>query len=426
MVISRGEGCYLWDAEGRRYLDAVGGLWRTNIGLGRREMAQAIAEQAERLAFSNTFVDLTNDPSAMLAAKLAELAPEGLTRVHFTTGGSTAVDSAYRLAQFAQAAMGRPDKTHVIARRRSYHGSTYISMSIGMRDGDRVPEFVYKTDDIHHISAPLIRRPADEAAETARLVAEFEAKIAEVGADRIAAFFAEPIQASGGVIVPPDGYLKAMREVCRTHDILFVADEVVTGFGSLGDWFASDGYFGIDPDIVCVAKGLSSGYQPVGAVIFSEDIWRAMAGADRWFTNGFTYAGHPVACAAALKNIEIMEREGILENAARVGSYFQARLAELTGLPVVGETRGVALIACVECVADKATMRKLPDEIDIGKRISDAAEALGLMVRPMGHQNVMSPPLVITEEQVDFTVDTLARAVREVTDALVRDGVRIG
>ncbi|MEM0946677.1 MAG: aminotransferase [Pseudomonadota bacterium] len=426
MVISRGEGCYLWDADGRRYLDAVGGLWCTNIGLGRREMAQAIAEQAEKLAFSNTFVDLTNDPAAMLAARLAELAPSGLSRVHFTTGGSTAIDSAYRLAQYAQSAMGRPDKTHVIARRRSYHGSTYVSMSIGLRDGDRVPEFVYKTDDIHHISAPFIRRPADEAAETARLVAEFEAKIAEVGADRIAAFFAEPIQASGGVIVPPEGYLKAMREVCRAHDILFVADEVVTGFGRLGHWFASEGYFGIDPDIVCVAKGLSSGYQPIGAVLFSDDLWQAMAGADRWFTNGFTYAGHPVACAAALKNIEIMEREGILANARTVGAYFQSRLEQLNSLPIVGETRGAALIACVENVADKSTMRMLPDEIDIGKRISDAAEARGLMVRPMGHQNVMSPPLVITEEQVDFTVDTLALAIGEVTDALVRDGVRLG
>ena len=426
LVISRGEGCYLWDAAGNRYLDAVGGLWCTNIGLGRKEMAQAIAEQAERLAFSNTFVDVTNDPAAMLSAKLAEIAPPGLNRVHFTTGGSTAIDSAYRLAQFAQAAMGRPKKSHMIARQRSYHGSTFISMSLGMRDGDRVPEFDYKSDTIHHISAPFIRRPADEAAETAKLVAEFEAKIAEVGADRIAAFFAEPIQASGGVIMPPEGYLPAMAEVCRKHDILFVADEVVTGFGRLGHWFGSQGYFGVTPDIICCAKGLSSGYQPIGAVIFSDAIWNAMASADRWFTSGFTYSGHPVACAAALKNIEIMEREGLLAHAREVGAYFHDRLAELDELPIVGETRGAGLFACLENVADPATMRPLPEDVDVGKRISNACEARGLMVRPMGHQNVMSPPLVITRDQIDTVVDTLREAIAEVADGLVREGVRLG
>ena len=307
LVISKGEGCYLWDADGNRYFDAVGGLWCTNIGLGRKEMANAIAEQAERLAFSNTFVDLTNDPAAMLSAKLAELAPGTLNRVHFTTGGSTAIDSAYRLAHLAQAAMGRPEKTHVIARRRSYHGSTYISMSIGKRDGDRIPEFPYETKTIHHVSPPFHRNPDDGETLTAKLVAELETKIAAVGAEKIAAFFAEPIQASGGVIVPPEGYLRAMAAVCRKHDILFIADEVVTGFGRVGHWFASFDEFGVMPDMVCCAKGLSSGYQPIGAVIFSDEIWKAVSG-DRWGTNGFTYSGHPVACASDRKNFEIIER----------------------------------------------------------------------------------------------------------------------
>ena len=426
LVISRGEGCYLWDANGNRYLDAVGGLWCTNIGLGRKEMAQAIAEQAERLAFSNTFVDVTNDPAAMLSAKLAEIAPAGMGHVHFTTCGSTAIDSAYRLAQYAQAAMGRPEKTHMIARQRSYHGSTYIAMSLGLRDGDRVPEFEYRSDTIHHVSAPFIRRPADEAAETAKLVAEFEAKIAEVGAEKIAAFFAEPIQASGGVVVPPEGYLRAMWETCRKHDILFVADEVVTAFGRLGHWFASDGHFGITPDIICCAKGLSSGYLPIGAVIFSDEIWAAMAGSDRWYTSGFTYSGHPVACAAALKNIEIIEREDLLGHARAVSGYFQSRLQDLGDLPIVGETRGVGLFACIENVADPVTMRPLPEELNIGKRISDASEARGLMVRPLGHQNVMSPPLIITRDQIDIIADTLRMAITEVADGLVREGVKLG
>ena len=426
LVITRGEGCHLWDAEGRQYLDAVGGLWCTNIGLGRREMAQAIAHQAERLAFSNTFVDMTNDPSACLATKLASLAPGDLTRVHFTTGGSTAVDTAARMVGFYQHAMGRPEKQGIVARDHSYHGSTYLSQSIGKRPGDRVDEFRYKHDGIWHLSVPNpYRRPEGmtEPEFCDALIAEFEALIADVGADRIGGFFAEPIQASGGVIVPPEGYLRRMWQVCQRHDILFVADEVVTAFGRLGHWFASWDEFGVQPDIICTAKGLTSGYIPMGAVIFSDRIWVAMAeGGLRWFTSGLTYAGHPVAAAAALKNIEIIEREDLLGNAARVGAYFETRLAGLKDLPLVGDVRGRKLMMCVECVADKDTKTLLTDSANESKRISNLCESLGLMVRPIGHLNVMSPPLVITEAQVDFVADTLERAIRQVADELVREG----
>jgi putrescine---pyruvate transaminase len=430
LVITRGEGCHLWDADGRQYLDAVGGLWCTNIGLGRKEMAQAIADQAERLAFSNTFVDMTNDPSARLAAKLASLAPGDLNRVHFTTGGSTAVDTAARMVGYYQHAMGRPEKQGIVARDHSYHGSTYLSQSVGKRPGDRVDEFRYKQDGIWHLSVPNpYRRPEGmtEAALCDALVAEFEALIAEVGADRIGGFFAEPIQASGGVIVPPEGYLRRMWEVCQRHDILFVADEVVTAFGRLGHWFASWDEFGVQPDIICTAKGLTSGYIPMGAMIFSDRIWDAMAaGGTRWFTSGLTYAGHPVAAAAALKNIEIIEREDLLGNAARVGAYFETRLAGLKGLPLVGDVRGRKLMMCVECVADKDTKTLLMDSANESKRISNLCESLGLMVRPIGHLNVMSPPLVITEAQVDFVVETLDRAIRQVADELVREGFALG
>jgi len=426
-VIVRGEGCWLWDEAGERYLDAVGGLWCTNIGLGRDDMARAIADQARKLAFSSTFVDLSNDPAARLAAKLAELAPGDLNRVHFTTGGSTAIDSAYRLAQYVQAARGFEGRTHVIARDNSYHGSTFIAMSIGLRDGDRVPGFTYEDKTIHHLSAPsLYRRPKgmEEGDLTAHLVAEFEARIAEIGAERIAAFFAEPIQASGGVLVPPPDYLARMAQVCRRHGILFVADEVVTGFGRLGEWFASEAVYGVTPDIICCAKGLSSGYQPIGAVIFSEELFKDMEG-HGWYVSGYTYAGHPVACAAALKNIEIIERDGILAHAAAVGANYQKAMRRLSDLPIVGDVRGACLIGCVENVADKATKRPFPDEVDIGRRISDAAEKRGLLVRPMGALNVMSPPLILTEDQVDFIEENLRAAIIEVTDDLVRDGVRV-
>jgi len=430
LVIARGEGCYLWDVEGRRYLDAVGGMWCTNVGLGRRDMAMAIADQVERLAFSNSFVDVTNEPSARLSAKLAALAPGDLNRVHLTTGGSTAVDTAVRMVWYYQSCMGRPAKTDIVARDHSYHGSTYLSQSVGKRPGDRVAEFRYKEDGIHHLTPPNpYRRPEgmSEAAFCDALVAEFETLIARIGADRIGGFIAEPIQASGGVIVPPPGYLRRMWEVCQRHDILFIADEVVTAFGRLGHWFASEAEFGVVPDMITCAKGLTSGYLPLGALIFSDRIWQAMAAkGDRWFTSGFTYSGHPVSCAAALKSIEIIETEGLLENAATVGDYFLERLTSLEALPLVGQVRGRRLMVCVENVADKLTKEPLPDGVNESKRISDAAEAMGLMVRPIGHLNVMSPPLTITRGQVDFVVDVLEKAIRKVTDELVREGHRIG
>lgn len=428
LVIERGKGCHLWDTDGNKYLDAVGGLWCTNIGLGRKEMAEVIAEQAERLAFSNTFVDMTNDSSALLAAKLASLAPGDLNRVHFTTGGSTAIDSAYRMVAFYQTCAGRPDKTQVIARDDSYHGSTFVAISIGKRAGDKVEEFRYKEDGIHHVSTPnTYRRPdgMSEAEFCDYLVAEFEAKIDEVGPENIGGFFAEPIQASGGVIMPPEGYLKRMWEVCQKHDILFIADEVVTGFGRIGHWFASKDAFGVQPDMICCAKGLSSGYQPIGAMIFSDRIYEALGG-DRWYASGFTYAGHPVACAAALKNIEIIEDERLLNHVQEVGPYFEARLKEFENLPMVGNVRGRKLMMCVENVADKETKELLPDELNVGKRISNIAEKHGLLVRPLGHLNVMSPPLVITRDEIDFVVEHLGKAISQVADDLVREGVKIG
>ena len=430
LVMARGEGCYLWDANGKRYFDAVGGMWCTNIGLGRREMADAIADQVMRLGYSNYFVDTANEPASMLAAKLASLAPGDLNRVHFTTGGSTAVDTAVRMVSFYHHAKGNPQKTDIVARENSYHGSTYLCQSVGKRNGDRVDEFRYKTEGIHHLTCPNpYRRPegTTEAEFCDWLIEEFEALIARIGADRIGGFIAEPIQASGGIIIPPKEYLRRMWEVCQRHDILFIADEVVTAFGRIGHWFASEDEFEVVPDIITTAKGITSGYIPLGAMIFSDRIWDVMAeGGQRWFTTGFTFAGHPVACRAALTNIAIMEREGLLAHAASVGTYFEERLQTLADLPLVGNVRGKKLMLCTENVANKATKELLPDGVNESKRISDTCEAMGLMVRPIGHLNVMSPALTITEGEVDFVVETLGRAIAKVTDDLVREGIRIG
>lgn len=427
MVIARGQGAHLEDGYGQEYLDSVGGMWCTNVGLGRSEMAQAIADQVEELAYASSFVDMTNGPAARLGAKLAELTPGDLNHVHFTTCGSTAIDSAYRMQAFYWACVGRPEKHQVIARHQSYHGSTFIGMSVGNRADDRAPEFQYKTDGIHHLSAPYEYRAPNGMSGTAFtdfLVAEFEEKIAEIGADHIGAFFAEPVMGSGGVIVPPEGYIRRMWEVCQKHNILFVADEVVTAFGRLGHWFASEAEFGIVPDMITCAKGITSGYLPLGATLFSDRMYEGMQGdPGRWFTSGYTYSGHPVCSAAALKNIEIIEREGLLQNAAEVGAYFEEQLGSLRDLDIVGDVRGKKLMMCVENVQNKETKELFPYEVNIGKRISDAAEKGGLIVRPIGHLNVMSPPLTLTKQDVDFLVGVLGEAISSVTRDLKSQGL---
>ena len=423
LPIDRGAGAYLVDSDGREYLDAVGGMWCTNIGLGRDEMADAIAQQVRELAYANPFVDITNGPAGLLCEKLAELAPGDLNRVFLSTGGSTAVDAAFRLIQFYQYVRGTPEKRHVLSRVDAYHGTTYAAVSIGGKPGDRVPGFEYIHDTIHHLSSP--NRYAFGAGRTEQefaddLVAEFRAKVDELGPPNVAAFFAEPIMGSGGVILPPADYLPRLREICREHDIVYVSDEVVTGFGRLGEWFASESLFGIVPDIITSAKGLTSGYLPLGATIVSDRIYDVIAetGHDRYFAVGFTYSGHPVSCAAALKNIEIIEREGLLEHVREVGPYFQEQLATLADLPMVGDVRGSHLMACVEFVEDRATRRHYPEELDVGKLVANACEPHGLIVRPMVHLNVMSPPLVIGRDEVDRIVSTLRDAIVEVRAAL--------
>ncbi|WP_421694851.1 aminotransferase [Aestuariivirga sp.] len=428
LVLVEGDGCYVTDAQGRRYFDGIGGMWCVNAGYGRREIAEAMAEQALQLCYTTTFVDVTNAPASRLAAKLAELAPGSLNHVSYATSGSCAVDTAIRLAHFYQSRKGETNRRFVISRQNSYHGSTYLGMSVGLRDGDQSPHFRYVPDLVHHLSAPYpYRRPEGMSLEAFSdfLVEEFAAKIEALGAENIACFIAEPAQASGGVCIPPPNYLPRMRELCTKHGILFIADEIVTAFGRLGHMFASYDEYGVVPDMILCAKGLTSGYIPLSAVIYSDEVHEVISAPDpdAWFTHGYTYAGHPVACAVALKNIEIIEREDLCGNAARVGDYLEQRLGELRALPLVGDVRGRRLMMCVEYVKDKATREKLPDSCNISKRISNECETKGLLVRPLGHLDVLSPPLIITREQVDFVVDTLRGAIIKATDELRAEGV---
>ena len=367
-------------------------MWCTNIGLGREEMALAIADQVRQLAYSNPFSDMANPKAIELCEKLASLAPGDLNHVFLTTGGSTAVDTAYRLIQYYQNCRGKPHKKHVIARYNAYHGSTCLTMSIGNKAADRVPEFDYAHELIHHVSNPNFYRAADDMDEAEFL--DFQ----------------------------------RMWQVCQTYDILFVAADVVTSFGRLGTCFASEALFGVTPDIITTAKGLTSAYLPLGACIFSERLWKVIAepGKGRCFTHGFTYSGHPVCCVAALKNIEIIERENLLAHVNDVGSYLEQQLQTLADLPLVGQVRCMKLMACVEFVSNKQTKALFPDEVNIGERIHVRAQAKGLLVRPIMHLNVMSPPLIITHAQVDQIVDTLRSCILDAARELAEQGLYHG
>ncbi|MFO1059770.1 MAG: aminotransferase [Dongiaceae bacterium] len=423
-MVSRAEGIYVYDEQGRRLIDGPAGMWCVQIGHRRPEMAEAIAAQVMELPYYSPWYT-TNGPAAELAARIAGYAPGDLDRISFTSGGSTAVDTALRFVQFYNNVLGRPGKKLIIARHGGYHGSTYLSASCSGKPRDKT--HMDCSELVHHIACPNpYRRPAGttEAQFCDQLVAELERTILELGPERVAAFIAEPILASGGVIVPPDGYNRRTRELCRRHDVLYIADEVVTGFGRLGHMLASEAVFGVVPDIITFAKGVSSGYVPLGGVAISRRVMEQVSGdkaGDAVFSNGFTYSSHPVACAAAMTNLDIMEREGLLAHVRAIAPYFQARLKELEDLPIVGEVRGMGLMAAIECVADRETHDPLLFEV--GRRIDAHCQALGLIVRPLINICVMSPPLVIQSEQIDEMVRLLRRGIELTMADLRREGL---
>ncbi len=429
LVMAESEGAYVYDSDGRRYLDAQGGLWCVNAGYGRAEIADAMAAQARRLAYYSPFVSTTSVPGATLAHKLVSLAPRSLNHAFFGMSGSDANDTAVRIIHFYFNQLGQPNRKTIITRVNGYHGSSYLAMSLTGVAHDHIGFDIVGEPLIARVSGPdLYRRPdgMSPTEYTEHLVDEFRAKIAEIGPENVAAFLAEPVMGAGGVLVPPPGYLPAMREVCREHGILYVSDEVVTAFGRLGHFFASSDEFGIQPDIVNCAKGLTSGYAPLSATLLSDEIYDVISVPQEpgaLFAHGYTYSGHPVSCAAALANIEIFEREDLCGHVRTVGPYFEERLRTLADLPIVGDVRGKCFMMCVENVADKDTKEMFPPEVGIGRRISDACDARGLLVRPIGRLNVLSPPLILTTEQIDWLVDTLRAGIEEVMAGLEREGL---
>ncbi len=425
LVIAEGEGAYVRDLEGRRYLDGVGGMWCVNVGYGRAEIARAIAEQAGRLAYYNTFVDTTNPPAAALAARLAGLAPGPLNHVFFSSGGSEAIDTAARLIHYYFNRRGLRSKKKFISRHRAYHGSTYLAMTLTGRATDH-PDFDEIPDLVHPVSAPdCYRRPPGTTLEEFcdQLVEELEAKIAELGAENVAAFFAEPILGAGGVLVPPPGYHRRTWELCRRHEILYVSDEVVTGFGRLGHMLASEPMFDVVPDVITCAKGITSGYVPLGATLISDELHDVIRRPGAALSHGFTYSGHPVCCAAALANLDILEREDLCRHVQQLGPVFEKKLATLGDLPLVGDVRGSHFMLCVENVADKRTKALLPPEVEIARRVVEHCQRRGVLVRPLGHLNILSPPLVLDESQIDTLVGVLRESIGAAADDLVREGL---
>jgi adenosylmethionine-8-amino-7-oxononanoate aminotransferase len=429
MVVAESEGAYIFDSDGKRYLDGIGGLWCVNVGYGRAEIGRAMAEQATKMTYYSSFGHHTTVPVAELSAKLASLAPGPLNHVLYGSGGSMANDTTVRLVHFYFNQLGMPDKKMIITRENGYHGSTYLAMSMTGIDYDHIGFDVIGEPLIQRVSGPdLYRRPEGTTPEeyTDLLLAEFRAKVESLGPENVAAFFAEPIMGAGGVLVPPPGYLKGMRDLCTEFQVLFVADEVVTAFGRLGHFFASEDVFGIVPDIINSAKGLTSAYAPLSATLISDGIYDVISvpqAEGSVFAHGFTYSGHPVCCAAALANIEIIEREDICGHVRRVGPYFSERLASLSDLGIVGDVRGSHFMQCVENVADKETKELFDPSVHVGDRVAGACEKRGLIVRPIAHLNVLSPPLVLTVEQIDWMVDVLRDGIIEVQADLVAEGL---
>ena len=429
-IMTEGSGVMLTDASGRHYLDAFAGLWCVNIGYGRTEVADAIAAQSRRLGYYHTFSSMSNEPQIRLADRLLGMVPAGMSKVFFANSGSEANDTQVKLVWYYNNLRGKPHKKKVIARLGGYHGSTIMAASLtGLPTYHRA--FDLPLPGVLHVKAPDFYRGAGpgatEESYAATLVAELETLIEREGPDTVGAFIAEPVMGTGGVLVPPRTYFDRVQAVLRKHDILLIVDEVICGFGRLGRPFGSHVY-GIEPDLMTVAKGLTSGYFPLSGVVVSERVWSVLqAGSPEVgaFAHGFTYSGHPVGAAAALANLDILIGEDLIGNAARTGGYMQTALRErLGGLPLVGDVRGVGLMAGVQLIADRASRRPFETTQKVSQQVAARCLEDGVIVRalPVGHVIALAPPLCIAREQVDRVVDCLDRAIRAVADDLSRQG----
>ncbi|MGH2856075.1 MAG: aspartate aminotransferase family protein [Solirubrobacteraceae bacterium] len=415
VVITSGDGCRLTDAGGREYLDATGGLWLAQVGHGRPELAEVAAAQMRQIEYFTSFWEFTNEPSIRLAQKLISIAPPSVGKVFFTSGGSEGDDAAIKMARFYFHRRGEGERNWILSRRDAYHGIAFGGGSATgvpvYRDGfgPLVPNF-------HHLTPawPYRSELFGGQEPTDFLIAELEEAIDLIGPQKIAAFIGEPVMGVAGMLVPPEDYWPRVQEVLKRHGILLILDEVVTAYGRIGEWFAAT-HYGLAPDIIVTAKGISSGYVPLGANLVSEELAQTLS-AGSGFPLGYTYNGHPTACAVGLANLEIIEREGLLEAARSTGDYLLGRLHELEDIELVGEVRGLGMMFGIELVVDRTTRQPLPAPPvplpDVLRRET------GVIVRNCGHSLVLSPPLILSRDEADRIVD----ALRSVLERLRPDG----
>ena len=415
-IIARGEGSWIWDVDGHRMIDGVGGLWSANLGFGRREIRDAIVEQLDELAFYNTFRGTTHPRAIELSTRLVELMePDGVGAVFFSNGGSDAVEGALKLARQYWKLQGQGDRSKFIALRQGYHGVHFGGMSVNGNTNFR-RNYEPLLPGCFHVDTPwLYRNPyTDDPARLAAICAELlEREIVFQGPDTVAAFIAEPVQGSGGVIVPPANYWPLVRQVCDRHGVLLIADEVVTGFGRTGHLFGTR-LWGVKADLWCLAKGISSGYVPLGATAISSEVAAVFEQGDAALgavTHGYTYSGHPVAAAAALATLEVLEREDVVGNAARQGAHLIERLRALGERSrLIGDVRGIGLMVCLEMVADKASKAPFGRGAKEVTAVAREAYRRGAMVRTSGPNIILSPALTISREEIDVLCDALEGA----------------
>ena len=394
------------------------------MGHGREEIIDAISRQMRELDYYSTFYNLTHPLASQLSQKIAALAPGKLNHVYFANSGSVANDTAVRILHAYYNRLGQPRKKKILSRIGAYHGSTYLAIAMttpAYRKGwDSAQELV------HHLACPYAYREANgmsEAEFLAYLIDDMRNAIERIGAENIACFIAEPIMGAGGVIVPPQGYHRRTHDLCSEYQIKYVSDEVVTAFARLGHMFSSQDVFGIEPDIITTAKGLTSGYQPMSATIISEEIFDVMSARGAMFLHGMTYSGHPACAAAALANIAIMERESIPDRVRVSGKKFENELRALEDLDIVGQVRGSHFMMGLEFVSDKDSKEVFADEVKVGNRVARAAQDRGLIVRPLGNMAVMSPPLILTDDQIDEIAGILRESICAVTDDLKKEAI---
>jgi 4-aminobutyrate--pyruvate transaminase len=430
LVIERGQGVYVYDTDGKPYIEGMAGLWCTALGYGNEELVEAAATQMRKLSFAHLFTGRSHDPAIELAEKLKEIAPVPISKVFFCNSGSEANDTQIKLVWYLNNARGRPQKKKIISRVKAYHGVTIAAASLtGLPANHR--DFDLPLPGFLHAGCPHHYRYAHDG-ETeeefaSRLADEFEALIVKEGPETVAAFIAEPVMGAGGVIVPPKTYFQKIMAVCAKHDLFVISDEVICGFGRLGTVFGCE-KLGFKPQSISVAKALSSAYLPIAAVMIPELMYEALLAESKKigvFGHGFTYGGHPVSAAVAVKTLEIYARDRIIEKAAKRAPLFQARLKALGDHPLVGEARGLGLIGGLELVADKASKRSFAAPYGVGAGVVRFAEAEGLIVRSvLGDVLTLSPPLVINAGEIEDLFDRLTRALDKTLDWVTREGLR--